>query len=284
MIIRRRLPRLASLLVVAAVCSYGQPTVGAKPPAKSNPWRPLLGGNDFAGWYTWLETSGRNSDPTGIFKFEDGAVHVYATAKDGSKQPYGYFATDKELSNYHLRFQYKWGRKKFIPRYETKRDAGLMYHVFGPDLLWPTCIECQVQETDTGDFVMVGTTLTIELGPPAYGYPKYAPGGKPRSGLKWHVLNRGEYNDPPEDSLTDWNTVEVIVTDGALTHIVNGKVNNYGVRPMRPDPQDPSREIPLTRGRILFQAEGAEVIYRNIEIKPAEADPITTESRRHRGD
>ena len=274
---RASLTVLSIGLILATYCASARA-------AEHDGWTPLFNGRNFDGWYTWLESSGKNSDPQKIFSIRGGAVHVYAHAPDGTKQPQGYFSTVTEYSNYRLKFQYRWGSKRFIPRAQLKRDAGLMYHVVGPDLLWPTCVECQVQETDTGDFVMVGTTLTIELGPPAYGYPKYAPGGKPRSGLKWHVLNRGEYNDPPEDLLTDWNTVEVIATDGALTHIVNGKVNNYGVRPMRPDPKDPSREIPLNRGRILFQAEGAEVIYRNIEIKPAEADPITTESRRHRGD
>ena len=37
---------------------------------------------------------------------------------------------------------------------------------------------------------------------------------------------------------------------------------------MQPDPNDPNKLIPLNAGRIAFQAEGVEVFYRNIEIKP----------------
>ena len=29
--------------------------------------------------------------------------------------------------------------------------------------------------------------------------------------------------------------------------------------------------VPLAKGKILFQAEGAEVLYRNIEIKPLDS-------------
>ena len=263
----------ASLIVLTAAlfCWWATCLAAAETDARNGAWQPLFNGRNFDGWYTWLETDGKNRDTAGIFRVEDGMVHVYGPTKDGIKAPQGYFCTNKEYANYRLRFEYKWGRKKFTPRTQTKRDAGLMYHVLGPDLLWPSSIECQVQETDTGDFVMVGTTATVELGPPSMGFPHYQPGGKPQAGLKWHVLNRGEYNDPPEDSLTDWNTVEVRVTDGELVHVVNGKVNNRATRPMRPDPKDAKREIPLTRGRILFQAEAAEVYYRNIEIQPAAA-------------
>ena len=48
------------------------------------------------------------------------------------------------------------------------------------------------------------------------------------------------------------------------THIVNGTVVNQGTL-------KDSGGSPLSRGRILFQVEGAEVYYRDIEIKPVEA-------------
>ena len=58
-----------------------------------------------------------------------------------------------------------------------------------------------------------------------------------------------------------------------MVHIVNGVVNNRGTSPSQPDRADPAGMIPLTRGRILFQAEGAEVYYRGIQIKPLEVSP-----------
>lgn len=59
----------------------------------------------------------------------------------------------------------------------------------------------------------------------------------------------------------------MIVTGNEAIHIVNGKVNNRGTAFMQPDPQNPKHTIPLNEGRILFQAEGAEIYYRNIEIR-----------------
>ena len=50
-------------------------------------------------------------------------------------------------------------------------------------------------------------------------------------------------------------------------YIVNGTVNNRCTNIRRPDPNNPQRLIPLAKGRILLQAEGAEVFYRKIEIK-----------------
>jgi len=36
----------------------------------------------------------------------------------------------------------------------------------------------------------------------------------------------------------------------------------------QPDPQNPSQMIPLTKGRILLEAEGAEIWFREVKIKP----------------
>jgi hypothetical protein len=36
----------------------------------------------------------------------------------------------------------------------------------------------------------------------------------------------------------------------------------------QPDPENPSQMIPLKRGRILLEAEGSEIFFRSIKIKP----------------
>ena len=70
-------------------------------------------------------------------------------------------------------------------------------------------------------------------------------------------LIRGE----EADSLTDWNTVEVIVKDNTATHIVNGKTVAHMTSITTKDGK------PATEGRIALQSEAAEMWYRNIEIK-----------------
>ena len=52
-----------------------------------------------------------------------------------------------------MRFQYRWGTKKFEPRYKLKRDAGLYYHLTGPDAVWPRALQFQIEETNVGDLI-----------------------------------------------------------------------------------------------------------------------------------
>ena len=112
----------------------------------SDGWIPLLKGNTLDGWYTYLAEKGTNQDPDGIFTIQDGVLHIYKNAEDGSKMLFGYIATEQEYENYRLRLQFKWGTKKFAPRAERPRDSGLLYHFVGDDTIWPLSTECQIME------------------------------------------------------------------------------------------------------------------------------------------
>jgi hypothetical protein len=61
-----------------------------------------------------------------------------------------------------------------------------------------------------------------------------------------------------------WNSMELYCLGQTSVHVVNGRVNMVltGLR-HRVD----GREIPLTKGRIQFQSEAAEVLYRNIAVR-----------------
>jgi Domain of Unknown Function (DUF1080) len=254
---------LAAVLAVVLVGSCA-PALRAAPRPADDGWVPLFNGRDLDGWYTWLPSTGRDDDPKGVFKVRDGMLHILDIPATGEEQEFGYLATVGDYANYHLRFQYRWGQKRFAPRADEKRDSGLLYHVVGPDKVWPRSIECQVQETDTGDFFMIDrTTLTTTVEAVGSDLKTYREGGALHTQTDGRIVKSGTYDLP-----TDWNTVEVIVSESEAIHIVNGPVNNRGVDLRQPDPDDPSKTVPLTSGRILFQAEGAEVLYRNIEIKP----------------
>ena len=67
-----------------------------------------------------------------MITIEDGTIHLYKHAADASHVVMGYIGTEKEYGNYHLRLQYRWGTKKFEPRYKLKPDAGLYYHISVP--------------------------------------------------------------------------------------------------------------------------------------------------------
>jgi putative membrane-bound dehydrogenase-like protein len=240
------------------------------PSDKGLTWKPLFNGKDFQGWRTWLAGIGLNKDPQHVFQVEDGAIHIYKDARQGEKMPHGYLCTEAEYSHYRLRFQYRWGTKRFAPRAQTIRDAGVIYHVFGKDGVWwdtwASGVEYQVQEGDTGDIFTVGATVS-SFGtadkPPRF--LEQAQGGKPvtigtpkKVERLIHAVGKFEQDG--------WNTCEIIVEGDKATHFINGRVNNRCFDIRRADPDGSDKLVPLTRGQILFQAEGAEVFYRNLEI------------------
>jgi hypothetical protein len=45
-----------------------------RPAAQSEGWVSLFNGKNFDGWYNLLPSTGRNNDPTRIFKMESGMV------------------------------------------------------------------------------------------------------------------------------------------------------------------------------------------------------------------
>jgi len=239
-------------------------------------WEPLFNGKNFDGWYTYIDGFGRDHDPDKLIQVDNGMIHAYKDAKPGSEQPHGYLSTNREYSHYRLRLQYKWGEKRFAPRDQALRDAGVMYHVVGKDAhawgVWPMSLECQIQEGDTGDLITVDTRCTswISQGPREDEYPTFREpddGGVP---FKNTVL---VHASEKLDRLDGWNDVEIEVRGSQqAVHIVNGKVNLRLADIERPSGNG---FIPLGKGRIVLQIEGAEVLYRNVEIQPLE--PLESE-------
>ena len=195
-------------------------------------WISLFNGRNLDGWYTFLQKHGKNSDPDRVITIEDGAIHLYKDASEGSQVVMGYIATEKEYGNYQLRLQYRWGTKKFQPRYKLKRDAGLYYHIIGPDAVWPRSLQFQIQQTDVGDLIALdGLTVDTWIDPktrgaaePTYQDPKR--GGQPRvlggRGIAYQKRLPGEFE------VDGWNTIEVIAHGDTTVHILNGHRGQRG--------------------------------------------------------
>jgi hypothetical protein len=244
-----------------------------RPPAatSSERWTPLFNGRDLTGWYTFLQKHGKNQDPDRVITIEDGAIHLYKSAPEASTVVMGYIATEKEYGNYHLRLQYRWGDKKFEPRLKHKRDAGLYYHILGPDQVWPRALQFQIEQTNVGDLIaLYGMQLDTTIDPktraetmPTYlegerGGEAYVLGGKGIAFLK-HLA--GEYERD------GWNTAEVIARGDATTHILNGHVVSKGTGVRLVDPDNPGAPRSVTRGRIALEIEAAELYFRNVELR-----------------
>ncbi len=234
-----------------------------------SPWTPLFNGKDFDGFYTHLAKLGKNNDPQHIFTVDDGMVHVLKDVPEGSMTPFGGLITEKEFGDYHLRFEFKWGKKKFAPRMQVPRDTGLLYHVTGPDDAfggnWARSLECQVMERSVGDFYAVGTQAMLPVKPLQAGWQVSLQNGTDTKIGRADGVTRAAHQANAERE--GWNTVEVIARGDAAVHIVNGTPVCYLFDARKPDPAHAGQWLPLTRGRLWFQAEAAEVFYRNIEIR-----------------
>jgi hypothetical protein len=273
---------LLILLSMAHVC-LAEPR--SREGATSSPtggWKPLFDGKSLNGWYLRIGNQKKNDeDPTKIFQVHDGLIHVYKDQAAGSPVPNGYLATNEDYAFYDFRLEYKWGEKKFKPRAEGSRDAGILYHLLRPDVVWPRSIECQIQEKDVGDcFTVRGSRVvtsveSIEL-PRMAGkkFFRYAPeekGGKVQifghGGIERVIKSKTQEKD-------GWNTVEVKVrgSEGS-THIVNGHVV-FEAKDLQQQTADKKKWEPLGYGRIAIQCEYAELFYRNIEIRAVKDGPL----------
>jgi hypothetical protein len=237
-------------------------------------WVSLFNGRDLSGWYTFLQKHGKDSDPDHVIVIEDNAIHLYKDAPEASQVVMGYIATQKEYGNYHLRFQYRWGTKKFKPRYALKRDAGLYYHLNGPDAVWPRGLQFQIEQTDVGDLLtLYGFALDTWIDPETRNndqatFKEPEKGGQPRvlggKGIGYQKRLPGDFE------VEGWNTIEVIAKGDTTVHVLNGHVVNRGSKIRFTDPERPGSTTPVTRGRIALEIEAAEIYFRNVEIRDLE--------------
>lgn len=255
--------------------------------APQEAWRPIWNGRDLEGWETFLgrphktadvpghprDAKGEYAGPIGAGRDPKGVFGVVEV--DGrpairiSGEIWGALTTKEEFENYRFRAQFKWGVKKWPPREKTVRDNGLLYHCTGPQGaqsgFWMKSFEMQIQERDCGDFhSLVGAKVDVEAEARAPGGDLvYREGAPLQRGVTRRVIRDADHEVPGA-----WNTVEFVCEGATATHLVNGKVNMV-LRNLRH--QAGGKEVPLTRGRIQIQSEGAEIYWRDLEVMPLQA-------------
>src|SRR5688572_7912197 len=145
-------------------------------------WKPLFNGKNLNGWSAHFasKTAANAPSTSSLFAVENGEIHVYPTQPAGSEQPNAYLETNAEYENYKLSLEYKWGEKKFAPRLNLVRDAGLLYHVHRqrPND-WPASIESQIQEGDVGDLWAVSARASSSIDPKTQRFALLDKGGVP---------------------------------------------------------------------------------------------------------
>lgn len=246
------------------------------PPAGADGWISLFNGRDLSGWYTMLQKSGRGvAEQRKVVAIEDGMLHILGNEVSAEPAEAGYIATNQEFENVHIRVEYKWGVNRFAPRTLAKRDNGLLYGLVGTDKVWPTMVECQIEEGDVGDYFLVGGIRGVQdphengffgEGLTPDGWTESARPGSHGNALPEPSGGR-KIKDGNFEKLDDWNVVEVIWQGGRSAHIVNGRTVNSVSMLQQPDPANPGKFIPLTRGKIAIEFEFAEIWYRRIEVR-----------------
>jgi hypothetical protein len=219
----------------------------------------LFNGKNFDGWHQSYDNQGVERD---LFSTKDGLIHAYATQTALSTQSFGGLITDKEYSNYVLTLEYKWGVKKFKPRDESVRDAGVLFHVFGNENIWPAGVECQIQEGDTGDLWIVKAQASTTVDPQNKNFDV--------NGL---LVTAGtlssEYNRFARSYYWEkegWNKVVLVVKGDNAKFYINDHFVNEAIAMKKWDAKL-NAWIPLTKGKILLQAEGSEIFYKNVLLQ-----------------
>ncbi len=266
--------------LIAATAEAQEPPSFARelPVIKTGELLLQFNGKDLTGFYPYTKNH-RFDDPNGVFTVKDGMIVI-------SGEEYGGLSTCGNFGNYHLVCEWKWGEKTWGDRKAKTRDSGILLHCVGPDGMaggrvgpdgrpvgqWMESIECQIIEGGCGDFLNVGglgkPSLTCETRPGPEGKQLYY-----EKGGKSVTQNNGRFNwwgrDPAwkdelgfrgsrdvEKPSGEWNRMEVVCDGDTITNIVNGHVVNVGTKSS------------LTMGKIQFQSEGAEIVFRKIEIRP----------------
>jgi hypothetical protein len=266
---------------------------GAAVLAQDEAWTSLFNGRDLASWDTFLgkpyrlteipelpkdargeytQPIGLNRDPRGVF----GVVQTdNAPAIRISGETFGALITRAEYENYHLRFEFRWGEKRWPPREAAVRDSGCCYHSVGPlgasYGFWMRSFEFQIQEADCGDFYsLAGVLVDVEAVPTDAANPKsdllFTRGAPKIVGSTRRIIKAAN----AEFANGQWNTLDLYCLGQTSVHVVNGRTVLIltGLRQ-----KTDGGEVTLTKGKLQFQSEGAEVFYRRIAIRPIREIP-----------
>ena len=284
--------QLSRLLLVGVLLS------GLTTHAQSD-WKSLWNGKDLDGWTTWMQQPSPTSEVPGLKRDADGKyiepigsgrdpLKVFTVVNDVDGRPairisgeaFGELRSKASFKDYHLKLQFKWGEKKWAPRDkpETPRDSGLLYHVHSAPgaegRTWARSVELQIQEHDVGDLYAVGSAIAVRAKarqgtkPTLYDYDPMG---------EWTYFSQSQgssgrcIKQPDNEKPTgEWNTVELIAFGDDAIHIVNGQVVMRLHGPVRINGDLPT---PVTSGPIILQSEGAELFYRDIQVRPITAIP-----------
>jgi hypothetical protein len=202
-------------------------------PAAEEGFTPLFDGKTLDGWdfIVKADKDGKKPDPKTIWSVTDGTIRCVG-------KPNGYMLTKKEYGDYVLKLKWR------FPADSKGGNSGVLLHCQDQKTPWPTSVEAQLFAGRAGDFWLIyPPDVKLEVDPKRQD-PKQAR----------HYF-RIETKEPVEKKFGEWNQYEITCKGGDITLVVNGVKVNEG------------KNGNLTKGKIALQSEGAEVHFKDVEIK-----------------
>ncbi|RYD54534.1 MAG: DUF1080 domain-containing protein [Sphingomonadales bacterium] len=260
-------------------------------PEPAGPARALFNGRDLAEWEPWLGYAdpaltytrpvvapiGTAGDTASAFSVveEDGAPALRVLG-----QTWGSLVHTGDYGDYHLSLEYKWGDQVWAPRLTEPQNNGLLFHSHGPHGAvfgtWMAAVEFEIMLGSTGMLVPVGTqvratTSVARDNAIIYPHRRYRIDGRQvevvnDSNPNWNV----EAAVDAEKPAGNWNRVDLYAVGDEAVYVVNGVPVMVLTGLSR---IEAGKRVPLTRGRVQLQSEGAETFFRNIVLTPIKSLP-----------
>jgi hypothetical protein len=200
----------------------------------------LFNGRDLSGWSADVPDKDKNPNAPASFIVRNGTLVSLGT-------PRGHLLTDATYRDYRLEVEYRFPGQG--------GNCGVLVHASKPRALYsmfPQSIEVQMQHQEAGDFWCI--VENIEVPAMESRRPRKAGqqwGGGPNDARR--ILNLTDNSEKP---LGEWNLMVIEARGRTLKVWVNGDLVNEGFG------------ATADSGRIALQAEGTEVEFRRVEMKP----------------
>ncbi len=225
-------------------------------PAPDNPpvppvasWVSLFNGKDLTGWVV-------DGGDENAWKAKSGELVVHGADKDFGGKGQGYLLTDRDYTDFHLRFQFQ--------RSSDTATSGIALRAV------PHETPRNSDPVDSADFPV---HLTVWLGKFPTLYRQLTNVEDDETGALWWSFNTGIQQHLNPDHLAEvkrigeWNDMQVEMRGQSLRIDVNGReVLNVMLDKTRPE-NSPAPGLNRYSGRIGFLKRTGEVRFRNIEIK-----------------
>lgn len=198
----------------------------------------LFNGKDLSGWHADVPGKDKNPDTAASFIVRDGNLV-------SKGDPRGHLITDAVYADYRLDVEYRFTGKP--------GNCGVLVHASTPRALYkmfPKSLEVQMQHQDAGDFWCIEEDITVPN-------MEERRGPKENWGVNGNKARRiKNLTDGSEKPLGEWNTMRIECLEDKVRVWVNGVLVNDGYN------------CTATKGQIALQAEGSEVEFRKLALKP----------------